>query len=159
MSYSHIQNSRCYLLQVNIISSLKLLNLKPITTSTYNGIIQCISMLSNCQIFHSHGHNMSEQGGSLLTCLNPHIKIIHVDYYHRPSWLWSTNGTNSNHLENCSIITKTYQLCQGVKLNGLKKSKFHQYPNPIIGKGYRWGVGALKDAQIWSHAIYIETNC
>jgi hypothetical protein len=28
-------------------------------------------------------------------------------------------------LEKCSIITKKYQLCRGVKLNGLAKSKLH----------------------------------
>jgi hypothetical protein len=33
-------------------------------------------MLGDCQILHVHGHNMLEQGGSLLTCLNPHIKIM-----------------------------------------------------------------------------------
>jgi hypothetical protein len=63
-----------------------------------------------------------------------------------PSLLRSDNGTNSNHLEKCSIITKTYQLCQNVKFNGPTKSKFHQYPSTIIGKGCRWSVGALKDA-------------
>jgi len=35
-------------------------------------------MLGNCQIFHNHGHNTLKQGGSLLTCLNPHIRIIQV---------------------------------------------------------------------------------
>jgi hypothetical protein len=32
--------------------------------------------------------------------------------------LWFGNGTNSNHLEKCSIITKTYQLCKGVNSMG-----------------------------------------
>jgi hypothetical protein len=57
------------------------------------------------------------------------------------------------------IITKTYRLCQGAKFNGSTKSKFHRYPSPIIGKGCKWGVGALKDTQIWSHTIHLETNC
>ncbi len=61
-----------------------------------------------------------------------------------------------NHLEKCSIITKTYQLCWGVKFNGLTKSKLHRYPSPIIGKGCRWGVGALKDASTWSHTIHLK---
>jgi hypothetical protein len=61
--------------------------------------------------------------------------------------------------EKCSIITKTYQLCRGVKLNGLAKSKLHWYPHPINDKGYKWGVGASKDAWIWSHTIHLETNC
>jgi hypothetical protein len=47
-------------------------------------------------------------------------------------------------LENCSIISKTYWLCQGVKLNGLA-TKLHWYLSPILGKGCSWGVGALKD--------------
>ncbi len=75
------------------------------------------------------------------------------------SLLWSDNKTNSNHLETCSIITKTYWLCWGVKLNGLKKSKLHWYPSPIIGKGYRWGIGALKHAQIRSYTMHLKTNC
>jgi hypothetical protein len=49
---SHIQSSRCCLLQVNIISLLKPPNLKLITTSMYNDITQCILMLGNCQIFY-----------------------------------------------------------------------------------------------------------
>ncbi len=73
--------------------------------------------------------------------------------------LWSCNGTNSNHLEKCSIISKTYWLCRNVKFNGPATSKLHQYPSPIIGKGYRWGVGALKDARIQSHTIHLETKC
>jgi len=75
------------------------------------------------------------------------------------SLLWFGNGTNSNHLEKCSIITKTYQLCKGVKLNGPVKSKLHEYPSPIIGKGYRWSVGTLKDARNRSHTIHLKTNC
>jgi hypothetical protein len=47
-----------------------------------------------------------------------------------------------------------YQLCRGVKLNGPAKSKLHWYPSPIIGKGCKWGVGALKNTQIQSHTIY-----
>jgi hypothetical protein len=62
-------------------------------------------------------------------------------------------------LEKCLIITKTYWLCWGVKLNGSAKSKLYQYPSPIIGKGYRWGLCALKDAQTWSHTIHLKTNC
>ncbi len=41
------------------------------------------------------------------------------------SLLQSSNGTNSNQLEKCSIITITYWLCQDVKLNGLTKSKLY----------------------------------
>jgi hypothetical protein len=37
---------------------------------------------------------------------------------------------NFNHLEECLIITKTYRLCQSVKLNGLVKSKFHRWRAP-----------------------------
>jgi hypothetical protein len=66
------------------------------------------------------------------------------------------NRTNSNHLEKCLIITKTYWLCRNVQLNGLKKSKLHQYPSPIINKGYRWNIGALKDAWTWSHTIHYK---
>ncbi len=36
------------------------------------------------------------------------------------------NGTNSNHLEKRSLITKTYWLCRGIKFNGPKKSKLHR---------------------------------
>jgi hypothetical protein len=66
--------------------------------------------------------------------------------YAIPSLLGSSNGTNSNHFEKCSMITKTYKLCQGVKFNGLTKSKLHQYLSPIIGNGCKWGVGTLNDA-------------
>jgi hypothetical protein len=62
-------------------------------------------------------------------------------------------------MEKCSIITKTYRLCWGAKLNGLAKSKLHLYIRPIIGKGCRWGVEALKNAQTRSHTIHLETNC
>ncbi len=80
---------------------------------------------------------------------NPYVVI---------SLLQSGNATNSNHLEKCSIITKTYRLCQDVKFNGPRKSKLHRYPSLIIGKGCRWSVGALKDVQTWSHTIHVETN-
>jgi hypothetical protein len=26
----------------------------------------------------------------------------------------------------------------------------------MIGKGFKWNVGALKDAQTWSHTIHLE---
>jgi hypothetical protein len=39
--------------------------------------------------------------------------------------LQSGNNTNSNHLEKCYIMTKTYWLCQGIKLNGPTKLKLH----------------------------------
>ncbi len=71
------------------------------------------------------------------------------------SLLWFNNGINSNHLYKCSIMTKTYRLCQGVKFNGPKKSKFHRYPTLIIGKGYRWGVGVFKDAYTQSDTIHL----
>jgi hypothetical protein len=35
-------------------------------------------------------------------------------------------------LEKCSIITKTYRLCQDVKLNG------RQNPNPSLPKPHNW---------------------
>jgi hypothetical protein len=53
------------------------------------------------------------------------LNTMFKNAYATPSLLWFGNGTNSNHLEKCSIITKTYQLCQGVKFNGLAKSKLH----------------------------------
>jgi hypothetical protein len=40
--------------------------------------------------------------------------------------LWSSNGTNSNHLDKCLIITKTCCLCYTIKLNSLAKSKLHK---------------------------------
>jgi hypothetical protein len=55
--------------------------------------------------------------------------------YYYSSLLWSNNGTNSNHLKKCSIVTKTYQLCHIIKFNGLVKSKLHQYPNSMMGNG------------------------
>ncbi len=63
------------------------------------------------------------------------LSTLSKDAYVTPSLLWSNNGTNSNHLEKSSIITKTYWLCQGVKLNGSTKSKLHWYLSPIIVKG------------------------
>ncbi len=69
------------------------------------------------------------------------LNIMSKNAYVVFSLLWSKNGTNSNHLEKCSIITKTYRLCRGVNFNGPAKSKLHLYPSPIIGKGCRWGVG------------------
>ncbi len=53
------------------------------------------------------------------------LNIRSRNAYAIPSLLRFSNGTNSNHLENYSIIIKTYQLCRGVKLNGLAKSKLH----------------------------------
>jgi len=73
------------------------------------------------------------------------------------SLLRSKNGTDSNHLEKRSIITKTYRFYRGVNLNVSAKSKFHMYPSPIIGKGHRWGVAV--DVWTWSHIIHLETNC
>jgi hypothetical protein len=70
MSYNHIQNRQCYLLQVNMISSLTPSNLKPITTSTYSGIVQSISMLDSCQFFIAMG----------ITCQN---KVVHFSH----SWI------------------------------------------------------------------------
>ncbi len=75
------------------------------------------------------------------------------------SLLQSNNKTNSSHLETCSIITKTYWLCWGVKLNWLAKSKLHRYPSPIIGKGYKWNIGAFKYAQIWSYTMHLIFFC
>ncbi len=75
------------------------------------------------------------------------LSTLSKNAYVASSLLWSNNKTNSNHLEKCSIITKTYWLCQGVKLNGPTKSKLHWYWSLVIGKACRWGVGALKDAQ------------
>ncbi len=53
------------------------------------------------------------------------LSTLSKNAYVVPSLLQSDNATNSNHLEKCSIITKKYQLCRGVKLNGLAKSKLH----------------------------------
>ncbi len=74
--------------------------------------------------------------------------------YDAPSLLQSNNGTISDHLEKCLMINKTYWLRWGVSFNGLAKFKFNQYPSPIIGKGYKWNVGALKDVHIQSHTIH-----
>jgi hypothetical protein len=46
-----------------------------------------------------------------------------------------------------------------VTFNGLEKSKFHGYLNPLIDRGYKCGVGALDNAQTQSHAMHCETNC
>jgi hypothetical protein len=36
-------------------------------------------LITSCHAHNTHTHtHMLEQGGSLLTCLNPHIKIIHL---------------------------------------------------------------------------------
>jgi hypothetical protein len=67
-------------------------------------------------------------------------------------------STSSNHLEKCSIITKTYWLCQGVKLNGLAKSKLNWYSSPIICRCCKWDVGALKGVQTQSHTIHRKKN-
>lgn len=40
------------------------------------------------------------------------------------------------------------------KFNGFKNSKLHQYPSPIMGNGYKWGVGALNDEWIRSYTIH-----
>jgi hypothetical protein len=85
------------------------------------------------------------------------LSILSKNAYVVLSFLRYKNGTNSNHLEKCSIITKTYRLYQGVNLNGPTKSKLHLYLSPIIGKGCRWGVGV--DASTSSHTIHLETNC
>jgi hypothetical protein len=53
------------------------------------------------------------------------LSTLTKNAYDVPSLLRSGNGTNFNHLEKCSIITKTYQLCSDVKFNGPAKSKFH----------------------------------
>jgi hypothetical protein len=53
------------------------------------------------------------------------LNTLSKNAYASPLLSWISNGTNSNCLEKCSIISKTYQLCQGVKLNGLAKSKLH----------------------------------
>jgi hypothetical protein len=87
------------------------------------------------------------------------LNTLSKNAYVALSLLQSSNKTNSNHLETCSIITKTYQLCRCVKFNGPTKSKLHRYPSPIIGKGCRWGIGALKDTQTWSPTIHLKTNC
>jgi hypothetical protein len=74
--------------------------------------------------------------------------------YDALSLLRSNNGTNSDHLEKCLMMTKTYKLCWGVRLNGLVKFKLNQYPSPIIGKGYKWSIGAFKDVHMQSHTIH-----
>jgi hypothetical protein len=45
------------------------------------------------------------------------LNIMSKNAYTAPSLLRFSNGTNSNHLEKCSIITKIYWLCRGVKQN------------------------------------------
>jgi hypothetical protein len=55
-----------------------------------------------------------------------------------------------NHSQNISIMSR----CQIQWVD-----KIQMTPKPIIGKGYKWSVGALKDAQTRSHTIHLETNC
>jgi hypothetical protein len=40
----------------------------------------------------------------------------------------------------------------------MEKFKLDQYPTPIIGKGYKWSVGALKDLHIQSHTIHQQNK-
>ncbi len=49
------------------------------------------------------------------------FNIISKNAYATPSLLQSDN--NSNDLKKCYIMTKTYRLCLGIKLNGLTKFK------------------------------------
>ncbi len=64
-----------------------------------------------------------------------------------------------NHLENCSITTNTHWLKWTIRFNDIVKSKLHWYPSPMIGKGYKCGVGALNDAWTWLHTMHFETKC
>jgi len=61
------------------------------------------------------------------------LNRLSINAYVAPSLLWFSNGTNTNHLNKCSIITKTYQLSCIVKLSGPTKSKFRKYLTPIMG--------------------------
>jgi len=79
------------------------------------------------------------------------LNILSKNAYVVISLLRSKNGTNSNHLEKCSIITKTYQFIE------VSISMGWQYPCPIIGKDRRWSVGV--DAWTWSHTIHLKINC
>jgi hypothetical protein len=54
-----------------------------------------------------------------------------------PSLLQYGNNANPNHLGECLITTKMYQLCQTIKFDGLAKSKFHQQPKPMMGNNYK----------------------
>ncbi len=56
--------------------------------------------------------------------LNP-LNVLSKNAYVVISILRFGNGINSKHLEKYLIITKTYWLCWGVKLNGPIKSKIH----------------------------------
>ncbi len=67
-----------------------------------------------------------------------------INAYVAPSLLWFTNGTNTNHLNKCSIITKTYQLYCIIKLSRLAKSINTLTPSWAI-YGCKWSVGALND--------------
>jgi len=64
------------------------MNKKLMTTLTNSGVLKCISMPNDDQIFHNHWHHSFEQRHySFLTCSKPYIHIIQVDYYHRFEWI------------------------------------------------------------------------
>ncbi len=76
---NHIQSSQCCLLQNNNLlaqtSKSKIDN--QLHVYQHNTMYFDVGQLPN---FLFPRHNTLKQGGSLLTCLNPHIRIIHVDY-------------------------------------------------------------------------------
>lgn len=82
------------LLQINIISRFKPLNLRLMPTSTNGGISKGILVLCNGQDFHCHGHDSFEQDFmQWIINLNPHIGHI------------PTNG--------CQLFTPTKQKVKG----------------------------------------------
>ncbi len=66
--------------------------------------------------------------------------------------------TFNNHLEKCSIITKTYQLCHIINFNGPTKSKLHRYLNFMMGNDSKWNVDALNNVWIQSYNAQRKTN-
>jgi len=70
----------------------------------------------------------------------------------------SNNGTNFKCFQKCSIITKTYLLCHIIKFIGLAKSKFHQFPSPMMGNNDKWSVGELNDIQYNSITHHTSRN-
>ncbi len=105
---------------------------------------------NSSQIFVAWLVNTSTKAPTLLNTLSMNVKKT-------PSLLQFGNGIKFNHL--CLIITKTYQLCQIVKFNGVTKFKLHQYPSPMMVNDYSWwSVDVLNDVCIWSHITHCEIN-
>jgi hypothetical protein len=85
---------------------------------------------------------------SLVGLSNLQLNIQSKNAYATTSLLQYGNDANPNHLGECSITTKMYQLCHTIKLNGLAKSKFHQQPKPMMGNNHIRNVSALNDTHI-----------